>query len=112
MIQNEDDESIAKPTSKSSTLKSTAKTSTAKPTTKPSPVNSATLSLNDIQIDAFRPSTVKKTEFQEASPCALHPSNLIPIIVGCTLAALVVVVLVAYLVGRKWKSNREYSQME
>jgi len=53
--------------------------------------------------------------YQEPSPCPVEPekpNDLIPIIVGCVLAALVVVVLVAYLVGRKYKENKNYEQMD
>ena len=47
------------------------------------------------------------------SACSADGStnDLIPIIVGCVLAAMVVVVLVAYLVGRRYNRNN-YSNMD
>ena len=31
--------------------------------------------------------------------------DIVPIAVGCALAALVVIVLIAYLIGRRWESQ-------
>jgi len=53
--------------------------------------------------------------YQTPSPCPANPdapNDLIPIIVGCVLAAMVVVVLVAYLVGRKYRESKNYEQMD
>jgi len=64
-------------------------------------------------VDAFRPAKTSADSYQEASDCDLNkPNDLIPIIVGCVLAAMVVVVLVAYLVGRRYRSNTPYEEME
>merc|ERR1711892_1089068 len=75
-----------------------ATTTTMKTTTThmPAPHFTATLTLSKVQIDAFRVNVSKNT-FQEESLCdSGSPGNdLIPIIVGCVLAAMVVVVLVA-----------------
>jgi lysosomal-associated membrane protein 1/2 len=72
----------------------------------------ATIQLTKIQFDAFRASKTDKTVFQEASPCPTGGSNdLVPIIVGCVLAGMVVVVLVAYLVGRRYRANK-YKELE
>ena len=51
---------------------------------------------------------------QDAKDCAADTgksNDLIPIIVGCVLAAMVVIVLVAYLIGRRYQANN-YERME
>ena len=51
---------------------------------------------------------------QAASDCKTNgksSNDLIPIIVGCVLAAMVVIVLVAYLIGRRYQANN-YERME
>ena len=51
---------------------------------------------------------------QAASDCQANgkgSNDLIPIIVGCVLAAMVVIVLVAYLIGRRYQANN-YERME
>ena len=51
---------------------------------------------------------------QDAKDCASDggsSNDLIPIIVGCVLAAMVVIVLVAYLIGRRYQANK-YERME
>ena len=51
---------------------------------------------------------------QAASDCQTNgkgSNDLIPIIVGCVLAAMVVIVLVAYLIGRRYQANN-YERME
>ncbi|XP_043927944.1 lysosome-associated membrane glycoprotein 1 [Protopterus annectens] len=51
------------------------------------------------QVQAF---TVQNGKFGEAEECLLDQNNmLIPIIVGAALAGLVLIVLIAYLIGRK-----------
>jgi len=69
------------------------------------------LKISSVQLDAFR-SNVSANVFQSASDCKIGSTNdLIPIIVGCVLAAMVVIVLIAYLVGRKYNSNN-YTNMD
>jgi len=71
------------------------------------------MTFSDLTFDAFRSTNATSTGFQEASPCPVDkPNDLIPIIVGCVLAAMVVVVLVAYLIGRRYRSNTPYEEME
>ena len=41
------------------------------------------------------------THFQTFLDCSARPSDVVPIIVGCALAGTVLLVLVAYLVGRR-----------
>ena len=59
-----------------------------------------------------------KTDFQfplqEASECDNgKPGNdLIPIIVGCVLAGMVVIVLVAYLIGRRYQTPTPYQNLD
>ena len=55
---------------------------------------------------------VKLFGFQATSDCSVGKTNdLIPIIVGCVLAGMVVVVLLAYLVGRRFNKDN-YSNMD
>jgi len=73
------------------------------------------MEFSNIQLDAFRPSNLTLANYQTPSPCPANPdapNDLIPIIVGCVLAAMVVVVLVAYLVGRKYRESKNYEQMD
>jgi len=94
------------PNSTTTAPQSTTTTTTPKPgsttTNKPSP--QVTLVLTNIQMDAFRPKNSSHTDFRTPSPCTSPTNDLIPIIVGCVLAGMVVVVLVAYLVGRRYRS--------
>jgi len=39
-------------------------------------------------------------------------NDLIPIIVGCVLAAMVVIVLVAYLIGRRYTAATPYQNLD
>jgi len=70
------------------------------------------LKISSVKLDAFR-SNISADVFQSASDCKVTSStnDLIPIIVGCVLAAMVVIVLIAYLVGRKYNSNN-YTNMD
>jgi len=71
------------------------------------------MTFSDLTFDAFRSTNATSAGFQEAAPCPVDkPNDLIPIIVGCVLAAMVVVVLVAYLIGRRYRSNTPYEEME
>jgi len=85
-------------------------------TTKPAPpapkVFNATITLTEIQLDAFR-TNISADVFQTESECKANKeaNNLIPIIVGCVLAGMVVVVLVAYLIGRRYNVNN-YENLE
>lgn len=70
----------------------------------------ATLTLSQLQEEAFRNSTNKS--FSAARECGgSDVPDAVPIAVGCALGGLVVVVLVAYLVGRRRSAARGYLSM-
>ncbi|XP_047544729.1 lysosome-associated membrane glycoprotein 1 [Vanessa atalanta] len=70
----------------------------------------ATLTLSQLQEEAFRNSTNKA--FSAARECGGGDvPDAVPIAVGCALGGLVVVVLVAYLVGRRRSAARGYLSM-
>eukprot|EP00092_Neocalanus_flemingeri_P100223 GFUD01127990.1.p1 GENE.GFUD01127990.1~~GFUD01127990.1.p1 ORF type:complete len:318 (+),score=77.16 GFUD01127990.1:47-955(+) len=62
----------------------------------------AMLTISSFQFDAFRPTTLPSPKFQPATSCS-SPSatDLVPIVVGCSLAGLVFFIMVVYLVGRR-----------
>jgi len=60
-----------------------------------------TFTAMDVMLNAFRPASVDPDQFQASLDCSYRPSDVVPIIVGCALAGTVVLVLVAYLVGRR-----------
>jgi hypothetical protein len=60
-----------------------------------------TFTATDVMLNAFRPDGVDPDQFQASLDCSYRPSDVVPIIVGCALAGTVVLVLVAYLVGRR-----------
>ena len=63
----------------------------------------ATFTATLVQFNAFRPLTIPDSVFQTASDCNYRPNDIVPIIVGCALAGMVVMVLIAYMVGRsRW----------
>ena len=68
----------------------------------------ATLTARLVQFDAFRPSSFPDGHFQTPSDCSYRPNDVVPIIVGCALAGMVVMVLVAYMVGRSRSRARGY----
>ncbi|XP_012288130.1 lysosome-associated membrane glycoprotein 1 [Orussus abietinus] len=65
--------------------------------------------VSDLQFQAFK--TDKSLIFGFAEDCSLETPDIVPIAVGCALAALVVIVLVAYLVGRRRTQARGYLSM-
>jgi len=70
----------------------------------------AVLSAKKVQFDAFR-NGVESGEFQISMDCTYRPNDVVPIIVGCALAGLVLMVLVAYLVGRRKSRARGYQSV-
>lgn len=65
-----------------------------------------TVSLFDLTVQAYMDSTTDK--FSTAESCeADKPNNVVPIAVGAALAALVIIVLIMYLIGRR-KHQRGY----
>ena len=71
-------------------------------------LTNATLTARKVQFDAFRESSVPDGQFQTPSDCSYRPNDVVPIIVGCALAGMVVMVLVAYMVGRSRSRARGY----
>lgn len=67
--------------------------------------------VSKVQFEAFH--TAKGDSFSTAKDCDDHidTPDIVPIAVGCALAALVVVVLIAYLVGRRRAQARGYLSM-
>lgn len=63
-----------------------------------------------LQLEAFH---TRDTEvFSTAKDCdAIDTPDIVPIAVGCALAGLVVIVLIAYLVGRRRAQARGYLSM-
>jgi len=70
-----------------------------------------TLSAKKVQFDAFRGPHTFPDEFQTPSDCSYRPNDVVPIIVGCALAALVLMVLIAYLIGRRKSRARGYQSV-
>lgn len=71
----------------------------------------AVLSAKKVQLDAFRGGEAPADEFQTSMDCTYRPNDVVPIIVGCALAGLVLMVLVAYLVGRRKSRARGYQSV-
>jgi len=72
----------------------------------------ALLSAKKVQLDAFRiKESAPQDEFQTSMDCTYRPNDVVPIIVGCALAGLVLMVLIAYLVGRRKSRARGYQSV-
>ncbi|KAL2716940.1 Lysosome-associated membrane glycoprotein 1 [Vespula squamosa] len=67
------------------------------------------LMMSDLQFQAFKGD--KTTDFGEVKDCKLDTPDIVPIAVGCALAGLVIIVLIAYLIGRKRSQARGYLSM-
>ena len=52
----------------------------------------ATLTAKLVHFDAFRPSSLPEGQYQTPSDCSYRPNDVVPIIVGCALAGMVVMV--------------------
>jgi len=87
------------------------KTSLYKGTSPPRELNSTSIVGKSVQFDAFRTSDRVPTGFRTPMDCDYMPNDIVPIAVGVALALLVVVVLVAYLVGRKRHRQRGYQSL-
>jgi len=74
-------------------------------------LSNATVTATRVELDAFRAKDVRPNQFQIPLDCAFHPNDVVPIIVGCALAGLVVLVLIAYLVGRRKSRARGYQSV-
>jgi len=71
-------------------------------------LRNATFSATHVQFDAFRTENIPDGVYQVPSDCSYRPNDVVPIIVGCALAGMVVMVLVAYMVGRSRSRARGY----
>lgn len=70
----------------------------------------ASLRLSHVQLEAYH--TTEGTHFSQANDCdAIDTPDIVPIAVGIALTALVAVVLIAYLVGRRRAQARGYVSM-
>lgn len=67
------------------------------------------ITVSDLQFQAFR--SDNNTTFALAKDCAFDVPDVVPIAVGCALAGLVVIVLIAYLVSRRRSQARGYLSM-
>lgn len=73
-------------------------------------VTVANATISHVQLEAFHKQT--SDQFSTARDCeAIDTPDIVPIAVGCALAGLVVVVLIAYLVGRRRAQARGYLSM-
>ena len=54
---------------------------------------------------------IKPVLFQTPMDCSYRPNDVVPIIVGCALAGMVVMVLIAYMVGRSRSRARGYQSV-
>lgn len=72
-----------------------------------------TLDVISVQMQAFINSTTQKPgQFGAAVECAAGDiSNIVPIAVGAALAALVIIVLIAYLIGRSKSRQKGYQSV-
>ncbi|CAN7998303.1 unnamed protein product [Ixodes pacificus] len=72
-----------------------------------------TLDVLNVQLQAFVNATVQPEGFGSAVHCVQNNdiSNIVPIAVGSALAALVVIVLLAYLVGRSRSRQKGYQSV-
>ena len=72
----------------------------------------ATVTFSDMKVESFH--TKKDGKYGKEVVCLAdtHASEIVPIAVGCSLAGLVIVVIVAYLIGRRrsW-ANKGYQTM-
>lgn len=70
----------------------------------------AHLEVSQLQFEAFH--HTHDDRFSTAKDCdAVDTPDIVPIAVGCALAALVALVLIAYLVGRRRSQTRGYLSM-
>merc|ERR1711973_233759 len=96
------------------TTSNTTASATSPATTTPAP-GKIILSMKNVQTDAFRPASRNSTEFQSAQECSADEkkdNDIIPIIVGAVLAAMIVITRVVYLIGRKIRAKKAYENVD
>jgi len=78
----------------------------------PEHVDNTTIKALHVRFDAFR-NVVNgiKGEFRDPIDCDYQPNDIVPIAVGVALAALVVAVLIAYMVGRRRNRHAGYQSV-
>jgi len=71
----------------------------------------SSLFIERIQFDAFRPERIPRGELQAASSCAMRnsPRDLLPILVGGGLAAVVLIIVSSYVFRKKTTKAKGYS---
>jgi len=74
-------------------------------------VANSTFTAQNVQFDAFRPDNIPSNILQTPLDCSFRPSDVVPIVVGCALAGTVLLVLIAYLVGRRRNRARGYQSV-
>ncbi|KAK1126127.1 hypothetical protein K0M31_004768 [Melipona bicolor] len=67
------------------------------------------LTISGFQFQAFK--VDNSTVFGLAKDCAFDTPDVVPIAVGCALAGLVIIVLIAYLIGRRRNQAQGYLSM-
>jgi len=78
----------------------------------PEPVDNTTVKALHVQFDAFRNIVDGiKGKFRDPIDCDYQPNDIVPIAVGVALAALVVAVLIAYMVGRRRNRHAGYQSV-
>jgi len=71
-----------------------------------------TVNTSELKFDAFRDDgRAIPTGFRTPLDCDYQPNDIVPIAVGVCLAALVIVVLIAYMVGRRRNRQRGYQSV-
>jgi len=68
-----------------------------------------TMTWKDVQVQAF----MTANGFSAAEECATDDKtdDIVPIVVGCALAGLVIIVLIAYMVGRRRSRQKGYQSV-
>jgi len=74
-------------------------------------LNNANFTAKNVHFDAFRPTDYNPNFLQTPLDCDFKPSDVVPIVVGCALAGTVLLVLIAYLVGRRRNRARGYQSV-
>lgn len=72
-----------------------------------------TLNINKIEVQPFTNSYNQTQNFDSCSSTSSpsKSSSIVPIAVGCALAGLIVIVLIAYLIGKRKGDGRGYQQV-
>ena len=73
--------------------------------------NDTRVDVRTVQFDAFRAKDAPHKNFQTPMDCEYQPNDIVPIVVGVCLAALVVFVIVAYVIGRRRHRQRGYQSV-